>query len=157
MSEAFIFDTNVLIVANDQRGDVPISIRAKCLELIRQCREGLLVLDNRWVVLNEYRAHLREAGEPGEGDRFFRYVLSTRGDLRRCLLTPLTPHESRSFEEFPDDPRLAKFDPSDRKWIALAVSCGNIAPVYAAADYEDYRPYLKTFLEHGVRVELIEQ
>jgi hypothetical protein len=154
MREAFIFDTNVPMAANEREGKAP-SVRARCVSLIRQCRDGFLILDNKWIVLNEYSRNLHKSGQ-GLGDAFLRFVLNTRGDPRYCLLIPITPHESRIFVEFPDDPRLEDFDRNDRKWIALAVSSGNIAPVYAAADYDDYRPYLGTFLEHGVRVELIE-
>ncbi len=70
------------------------------------------------------------------GDAFLRWVLTNQANPNRCRQVPLTPSGSGyDFEEFPSHPGLAQFDPSDRKFVAVAAACpGGPAPILQAAD-----------------------
>lgn len=58
------------------------------------------------------------------------------------------------FEEFPTDPRLASFDASDRKFVAVAIKAGSKPPVLNAVD-SDWWNHLSVLREHGVKVEFL--
>ena len=116
--------------------------------------EKTLVLDNRWIIINEYMDNLRSSGEPGTGDRFLRWVLVNKDE--RCDWVSITPVDGseREFEEFPPDPALNGFDPADRKFIAVARAHPEKPPILQAVDSQwwDFRDALS---RNGVMVEFI--
>jgi hypothetical protein len=83
--------------------------------------EVKLVLDDMWRIIGEYMQNLRRSGEPGVGDAFLRWVLTNKDNPQRCDLVTITPVEN-DFREFPADAALSDFDPSDRKFIAVALA-----------------------------------
>lgn len=125
-----VVDSNVLIAANgktDQANDACVD---RCVDiLVEVSRESSLALDDDNEILNEYSRYCNYSGQPGVGDRFF--LWAHRNQHTTCLRVPLTPHEHRGYEEFPDTPDLAKFDPSDRKFVATALGCTPVATIYA--------------------------
>ena len=58
------------------------------------------------------------------------------------------------FEEFPDDPALADFDPDDRKFIAVACAHEDNPPILQAVDSK-WRDFLDVLRENDVTVEYI--
>jgi hypothetical protein len=71
------------------------------------------------------------AGQPGPGDAFFKWLWDNQGHLDHCRQVSITRMKggSRSFEEFPDDPDLARFDREDRKFVAVAIASGEQPPM----------------------------
>lgn len=150
-------DTNVPRVANwphDSTHGSPECV----LECVRRIREitaqGGLLLDDAWHIIREYQHQLRSAGQPGVGDAFLRAVLTRRTDPSWCTLVPITPHSARGFEEFPDDPDLAAFDPSDRKFVAVALAGPQPAVVLNAVD-TDWWEHREELQRNGVKVEFL--
>ena len=151
-----VVDTNVAVVANGQSPQASPNCVAICINRLEGIIRGeeKLVLDNRWIIISEYRDNLRSSGEPGAGDRFLLWLL--RNKDTQCDLVPITPVDGseNEFEEFPDDPALKDFDPDDRKFIAVACAHPEKPPILQAVDSQwwDFRDALR---ENGVTVAFI--
>ena len=153
---AVIVDTNVAVVANGQSPQASSSCVDTCINRLEGIVRGeeKLVLDNGWIILGEYLRNLRSSGEPGAGDSFLRWILMNKDD--RCDLIHITPvaGSENEFEEFPDDPALAGFDPDDRKFIAVACAHPEKLPILQAVDRQ-WWDFHNAFRQHGVTVEFI--
>ena len=66
-----------------------------------------------------YGRWLRASGMPGTGDMFYKHVLNFQYRPDRVRMVAVTPSKDpgRGFEELPEN----TFDPSDRKFLAVAV------------------------------------
>jgi hypothetical protein len=154
---AVIVDTNVAKTAN---GDATASARCQSLSLDRLgeiMKDGQIVLDSAGCILDEYLGQGRyRRHPPGPGLAFFIWANDNQANPSRCRVVPITPLEDdrRQFEEFPDDPKLVKFDPSDRKFVAVAIACGDGTPVLNAVD-TDWCDFEEPLAIHGVRVEFL--
>lgn len=153
----WVVDTNVPRVANSPHD--PTHASPECvLECVRRVREitagGGLLLDDDWRIIGEYRNRLRSVGQPGVGDAFLRAVLTRYADPSWCTLVPITAHPERGFAEYPDDPDLAAFDPSDRKFVAVALAGPQPAVVLNAVDSDWWEPR-EAFERNGVHVEFL--
>jgi len=143
-----VVDTNVPKVANGGEWLVkkPECVQ-NCVARLREIQEsGRIALDYGWLIAIEYKNQLRESGEPGVGDAFLRWVLTNIRNPDRCDLVPLAP--------FPDDPRLAGFDPADRKFVTVAIAHPEHPPILQATDAK-WRVYAATFQEFGVNIEFL--
>lgn len=119
---AVVVDTNVAIVANGRGIHADLACQAACVDRLRAIvASETVVLDELGAIFEEYRKNLRWAGAPGMGDAFFKHVFNHQYQPKRCLRVPLTPStEDRGFKELPPN----SFDPSDRKFLAVAVVAG---------------------------------
>ncbi|MBC6473672.1 MAG: hypothetical protein GDA48_13345 [Hormoscilla sp. GM102CHS1] len=66
----------------------------------------------------------------------------------------ITEISENNFQEFPQDPALADFDLSDRKFVALALAYPEKPPILNAVD-SDWRNFHDRLSTHGVRVEFL--
>ncbi|MFN8719841.1 MAG: hypothetical protein ACK5YI_03345 [Rhodospirillales bacterium] len=142
----WIVDTNVPIVANgrpaaDVVGDPSIDCREAAVAFLLNLerRQGVWV-DEESRVVEEYRRHLSPSGQPGVGDRFYQKVLNDWRFAERCALPVCDDGE---YVDLPRSLADARFDPSDRKFAALARRCR--APVANAVDSD--------WIEHGALLE----
>ena len=116
-----VVDTNVAMVANG-KSTAGAACTAECAkELSDVMNRGHVVIDDALLILNEYRANLNSAGQPGVGDRFYRWLLVNQFNVERCTRVRVTS-TTGGFAEFPVHEDLVSFDPSDRKFIAVAVA-----------------------------------
>ncbi|MCA9187493.1 MAG: hypothetical protein R3E01_16060 [Pirellulaceae bacterium] len=124
-TEKRIVDTNVPATANlavDTN-----SLEARQLPCVLACvkaiesvvNRGGLVIDAGDEIFDEYRANLSMAGQPGVGDHFLKWVHDHRWGFPDEDRVPIT-RAGDSYEEFPEHPALSNFDPSDRKFVAVA-------------------------------------
>ena len=152
-----IVDTNVPIVANGRpdraRGSraVSVSCRVAAVELLMKIiGSGTLVLDLAGEIQGEYRRHLSPRGQPGVGDLFYLTVLqSAPKKVERVVLPRNT---DGSYVDFPDDPALARFDRSDRKFAALARR--ERVPVSSATD-SDWLDFRVPLAANGIDVDFV--
>ena len=74
----------------------------------------------------------------------------------RCESVEITPRNDLEddFHEFPDDPALANFDRSDRKYVAVA-RASQQSPVILNATDSDWWHHRETFEKHGVVIEFL--
>ena len=70
------------------------------------------------------------------GDSFVRWVHDNRGWQHLVQTLAITPKDTdpRDFNEFPDHQDLSGFDPSDRKFVAVANAHPKKPPILEAAD-----------------------
>lgn len=149
-----VVDTNVAIVANgrsdpeDPRSpSIPCRIAAVTF-LSELVKNGTILLDAEGAIQAEYRPHFNPRGAPGVGDRFYQEVLHSsprlveRVDLHKRL--------DGEYEDLPQSLIDAGFDPSDRKFAALA--CKEGVPVLNAID-SDWIEHSITLAAEGIQVD----
>ncbi|MEZ6101661.1 MAG: hypothetical protein R3E01_22225 [Pirellulaceae bacterium] len=134
-----VLDTNVPITAN--RASVLASVRIEELYCIKSCVEAIesvvknggLVMDDGDDIYAEYRTHLSFKGQPGVGDRFFKWVHDHRWTFPAADRVKI--HRSgTSYDEFPQHRELETFDDSDRKFVAVANGHHQKPPILQATD-----------------------
>lgn len=154
---AAVVDTNVAIVANGRAPQAGDGCVAACIEALLEMRERRrILLDEAGEILDEYLRYLSFSGQPGPGDAFFKWLWSNQANPEHCRQVPITPaaEAGRGFEEFPDDPDLAGFDRADRKFVAVAIACGEPAPIWNASD-TDWWSCREVLRRHGVEVRFL--
>lgn len=153
-----IIDTNVPLVANGKTEQASPECRLACTKRLSEVQQrGIVVLDNGWHILREYQKKLNGRGQPGVGDAFLKWLLTNWANPKHCKLIAITPlsesKEETNFAEFPDDPLLMGFDPSDRKFVAVAMAHPEHPPILNATD-TDWQIYHKA-LEKYVQIEFL--
>ncbi len=145
-----IVDTNVAVVANGQNDDVVGSCRDACTRFIAEIPHGRVVLiDSADEIRAEY-ARAVGMGRPYQlGAQFLLYVLRYQHDSRHVRRIDLPKRPDGGFADFPDTPDLATFDPSDRKFAALARQTG---VAVANATDSDWADHIASLNAHGVAV-----
>ena len=117
---AYVVDTNVAIAANGRDTHADLTCQLDCIEKLETiCREAVIVLDEGDLIFEEYRDHLHFKVAPGTGDKFFKHVYDHKYGESRVKRVPITPcsDDLRGYQELPEN----EFDPSDRKFLAVAV------------------------------------
>jgi len=152
--KAFVVDVNVPIVANGGAPQADLDCQYACVAALQEIAEsGLLVLDDQMRILAEYFRYLSPRGQPGLGDAFMRWVWEQQAVSERCEQVHLTV-SGAGFNEFPDDPRLSGFDPSDRVYVAVARASRNAPEVLNAVD-PDWWEHRGAWSQNGVRVSFL--
>lgn len=146
-----IVDTNVAVVANGRDSNAALNCRLAAIDALASLlRAGQIIIDDDGEMLGEYKTYCSPKGEPGIGDRFFREVLTNYSG--KILRIRLDRNEDGSYVDFPNDPDLATFDRSDRKFAAAARKAS--APVLNATD-EDWWEHRVSLSRNGIRIEFV--
>jgi len=115
----------------------------------------ILILDDAEHILQEYRRHLSPSGQPGTGDQFYRWVYKQAAyNPQHCEQVTLEIAEDGSFAAFPADEALLKFDLSDRKFVAVALTHHAQPPIVNATD-TDWPEHRGALVSNGVRLEFL--
>ena len=147
-----VVDTNVPLVANGKAEQAGWECVAACVRTLRQVQaERRTLLDDKWLIIEEYRRNLSHTGQPGVGDAFFKWLWENQANPQHCRIVPVTVQADREFTEFPDDPRLVSFDLADRKFVAVALASGAGPHVLNATD-TDWWHDRQAVEENGVNV-----
>ena len=148
-----VIDTNVPIAANGSaRADDTISLdcRLACVTFLSEVlARHTVVLDALGEVQSEYRVYLSPKGEPGVGDRFYREILMSSPDRVKRL--ELEKKGDGNFENVPNEV-TDNFDPSDLKFVALALKCNVPVSFATDSDWVNCRALLE---RHGVRLDAL--
>ncbi len=151
-----VMDTNVAIVANGQADHADDDCSLNCVrELNRIRKECCLVMDCNGDIFKEYKTYLSMSGEPGAGDAFFKWFLENQGNENRCLWVMINDNHDRVYQEFPDDPELADFDRSDRKFVAVARAAttdDESSPTILNASDTDWWYHREGLKAHGINI-----
>lgn len=151
-----VLDTNVMVAANGHAPQASQDCRRRCIDEIERAMAGRQVLiDDRWLILAEYRRHLSPSGQPGVGDEFYRWVLTNRTNSLRCRQVSIAPQGDRGFAEFPEDADLARFDRADRKFVATVLASRESAPIINATDRRSWWVFREALARHGVQVDFL--
>jgi len=149
-----VVDTNVAIIANgrpdpDDQRPPSIQCRIATVTFLSQLlKNGKILLDVEGAIQAEYRNHLNPAGAPGVGDRFYLEVLHSAPNLVERVDLP--KRHDGEYEDLPQALIDVGFDPSDRKFAALA--CKEGVAVHNATD-SDWIEHSITLETTGVQVE----
>ncbi len=153
-----VVDTNVPLVAAGRADHAGDDCRRASIRAVKRVMTDRtkLVLDDGFEIIKEYCNKLSQSGQPTIGDAFLKWVLTNRMNRGRCEQVSITPiiDESRSYLEFPEDPRLAGFDRSDRKFVAVARASALHPAILNAVD-SDWWDYYELLTELGVEIEFI--
>lgn len=117
----YVVDTNVGIIAHEKSPYIDPQCISTCVTIMEKIiPHNVVVVDDKYLILGEYYNVIRRLkGAPGIFHTFFKYVntyMYHGGRVRQALISP-TRDEGRGFEELPEN----KLDPSDRKFLAVAV------------------------------------
>jgi hypothetical protein len=142
MSDAIV-ETNVAVIANGGETNASPACRLAAIEFLETIMHGgRIVIDLAGEVEEEYHRRLNMS-KPGVGNRFLqRFFVTSAHKVRRVD----TSDEKASFE-FKGS--LRRFDPSDRKFVFLAVATR--LPVTNAVD-SDWLEHDEALAKKGVGV-----
>ncbi len=143
-----IIDTNVPLVATGMSTDASTNCKRSCLSAISKVLSGKdkIVLDDGNEVLSEYRRQMHPDLIGSPAAQFMIHVLTNRFSDEYVHSIKLHRNADGRFEDYPDNqntwstevPRCERFDPDDKKWVALALrfkkDTGRDAPIVNAAD-----------------------
>lgn len=113
-------------------------------------------MDDLGRIFDEYRNKtLTGNGQRLAGDEFVLWVITNQWNPQRCTRVPLTPKEDeQDFEEFPDHQDLARFDRSDRVFVATANAHPDKPPILSACD-TDYWNCRQVFADCGISIDFL--
>ncbi len=156
MRKCVVMDTNVAIVANGKTPQASDACIKACIDRLEKIKKSeIMLIDNRRLMIEEYRQHLSHSGQPGAGDAFFKWLWNNQATLSRCRQISITPNNNdRCFDEFPDSPELANFDRSDRKFVATALASGSQPCILNASD-TDWWEFRESLSHHNICIEFI--
>lgn len=157
MRKPVVVDTNVPIVANGKASHVDTDCLNACIEnLVHIQREGQVLVDQSGFILAEYQRRLSHSGQPGLGDAFFKWLWNNQAQTHICTKVDISPKDDTgtSFAVFPTDPELAGFDPSDRKFVAVAIASEENPPILNATD-TDWWHHQEAMARLGITVEFL--
>ena len=151
--EAVVLDVNVPIVANGQHDRAELLCIRACIRALRESRGQVVLVDAGQRILAKYRDYLSGSGQPGPGDAWFKWLWQNQANRRRCRQVQVKSigGSDTDFEEYPADPDLAKFDPADRVFVAVAVASGLDANILNATD-TDWWPVRQAFERNDVKI-----
>ena len=143
-----VIDTNVAIVANGRDTHADDACQLACVDALALVATQEVAIDDGGLMLAEYAEHLRFAGRPGIGDKFFKHVFDHQYQPARVRRVAISPVEDdrRGFDELPPN----QLDRSDRKFLAVAVAA-NAAILNATDSDWDEQATLMEDLEVEVR------
>lgn len=150
-----VIDTNVLLVANGQHADVsPDCVDACVNKLQAMQKSGVVVIDDGFRILGEYK-HKTQLNPPkGVGDVFLKWLLREATSGQRVEAVNLTERAENCYVEFPDAALEMKFDAPDRKFAAVAHAHVDKPEVWQAADCK-WLDWWKALRAHGVEVKFL--
>lgn len=131
-----VVDTNVLVTANGGNDAATPECAAACAASLRQLStSGHVFIDTGGRIVEEYRHNLAPFGQPQAGNVFLKWLLTNEWNPTRVTRVPITPRagSDEEFEELPPPPGV-RYDPSDRKFLAVSAAHPEHPPVLQALD-----------------------
>lgn len=165
---AKIIDTNVPLTAAGLNSSASKRCQLSCVSVILAVLAGQMrvVIDTNNEVLREYNRRIHPDFKGSLAEQFMLYMLQNRTVASRVHSQGLRYNDTESYFDYPDnddtwtsaDPRCNRFDPDDKKWVALACAfkreTGDDAPIVNAADrcWLAFESHLESA---GVRLEVL--
>lgn len=144
-----VIETNVAISANGKNTHSSLECQLACVVFLSSvvAKKELIAIDDLGLILEEYAKHLNYSGQPEVGDEFFKYLHDHQYYPQRVSRVNITPNavQGRGFDELPAN----SMDPSDRKFLAVALVSGGV--VVNALD-SDWHENIEEINRMGVEV-----
>lgn len=150
-----VIDTNVLLVANGSHKDISKSCRESCIKLLyEQTKNGTIVIDDKNRILQEYQRKTHPNQPRGVGDAFLKWLLQNKNNSSRVHQVALNETKIDFFSEFPVKESQHKFDPPDRKFVAVSNAHPDKPAIWQAADCK-WLDWWEKFSESGIDIKFI--
>jgi hypothetical protein len=150
-----IIDTNVILVANGAHPDVSESCRDACIDkLTRIVKDGQVVVDDANEIIEEYLRRTEPHKGSRVGDVFLKWLLNNQGNPKRVERVPLSPTGEASYSEYEALNLPHRCDPSDKKFIAVAVRASQQTPISQATDSK-WLDWWRSLHESGLAIEFV--
>lgn len=144
----YVIDTNVILAANRSHDELSLDCVEACVSLLEDIKQsGTVVVDDAYRIFKEYQ-NKTSAGQPkGLGDVFLKWLFQNSANPKRCVQIVLTEHAADVFDEFPAKDLERRFDPPDRKFVAVANAHPKKPHIVQAADCKwlDWNCKLKAY------------
>ncbi|XDD52551.1 hypothetical protein AB3N59_20255 (plasmid) [Leptospira sp. WS92.C1] len=152
----YAIDTNVLVGANDNSPQLHSDDIVKCKEFILSVYENdIIVLDDKFLIIDEYFKNVNRSGQPGLGDRFAKYLWENQFNVKVCDLVSITPYNNNTeFYELNLPENLRSFDLSDRKFLAVCKASQKNTQICNASD-SDWWDYSVKIADFGISIYFI--
>ncbi len=151
MKDPVVVDTNVLLAA-DGRADYSRDCASNCEKKLKQIeKRHMVVLDLGREILREYGRKVPHTKQPGSGYNFWKWLINNMANPDHCARVELTAHAAKGYVEFPDHDGLKNFDPSDRKFVAVAAAHPEKPEIIQATDTK-WWGWKDALAECGIRV-----
>ena len=150
---ADVIDTNVPLVVKFPDGH-PEELVAACEELLEDIieHERIVVTDEHDEIIEEYFRQLDFSGRGTLGDAFAKWVFDRRWTWDAAARPNIEPRGENVYGVLEGD--HDDFDPSDRKFVAVAKVSG--APVRQATDTK-WLDWAEALRRHGVTVRYVHE
>lgn len=133
--KAVVIDTNVLLVANGRHGEVSDECRMACISELLKCQQsGIVVIDDSYSILSEYQNKTSPNSPKGPGDVFLKWLLQNQNNRKRVHQVPIAASNHIDSSVLPELSALQGFDPSDHKFVQVALSHPRRPPIWQASD-----------------------
>lgn len=150
-----IVDTNVAIVANRDSDHADARCELACVEKLEIIvANERVALDSLDLIFQEYQRHLNFKGPPKIGDIFFKHLHNNRANTNKVIIQDILEDNNKGFVSFPDNPELSKFDPSDRKFVAVAINL-NLPCIIINATDSDWAQFHTQLNDEGLSIEFL--
>lgn len=155
---AVVVDTNVAMVASRLTSQADERCVDACIKRLAAIRDaGGLLVDDLGLILREYTKNLGHSGQPGAGHAFAKWAhdhQAITSKVEQVTITPRTDGGWRRYDEFPDLATLSTFDPSDQKFVAVALASRVNPPILNAVD-SDWWNHCAALSAAGVHPEFL--
>ena len=147
--QARVIDTNVPLTASGANDAASTRCVSNCIDFIERVLSGeiVIVLDDSNEAMDEYGRNVPLHGRSEDlAGRFLIHVFSNMGDSNKVRLVTLLKTPESDYIDYPDPDdswtspvrRCERFDPDDKKWVAIALrfkaESDEDAPIANAAD-----------------------
>jgi hypothetical protein len=129
-----IIDTNVIVSVDDPNPVAREHCVVRCREVLREAKSSVVGLDSNDEILMEYLRNVSQGYPLGVGASFARYVYDNRFDETLFERVDISADPVRGYREFPEAKELSKFDPADRKFVAVSLASRLDHTIYNATD-----------------------
>jgi len=150
-----VIDTNVLLVADKQHGDITDTCLSNCVTKLLELQvRGHVVIDDGYRIIGEYQNKLDANHGKNMGAAFLKWLLQNQANPRHVERIRITETSANHFEEFPSPELELEFDPPDCKFIAVANAHPQKPTIWQAADSKwlNWWPMLQVY---GIQVEFL--
>lgn len=150
-----VIDTNVLLVADGKHEEVSPQCVVACVERLQEAtRQRVVVVDDRYRLISEYRNKLDTKRGKGAGVVFLKWLLQNQANRKHVHRVEVTERHPDSFDEFPSATLEPRFDPADRKFAAVANAHPAKPPIWQAADCK-WLDWWQALADAGIRVKFL--
>lgn len=154
-----VVDTNVVITANEEAPQAGVECVLASVRFLKAIQaDGTVVIDTDFAVLKEYLRYFNKVGQERTGDVFVSWVLTNRANPDRVRQIHLAQAHNAAGEmtyvAFPENAALQTFDPSDRKFVALALTDPTRPTIINAVD-RDWWENRDVLESHGIEINFL--